>query len=115
MATEFLDDVQTQHDRLEAAVHAADGEQTYWAEQLATLFWQALRNELELRNERAHIDLETAKGDDVKRLQAEIKARKELLAEIDLRASDARVAEAREALDAFRQQNGLFTEGLSNG
>ena len=113
--TEFLDEVQRNANQLEAALFAASGEQVYWSEQLATPFWASVRDELEKRNETAHIHLETAKGDDVKRLQAEIKARKELLAEIDLRASDMRVAEARDALDSYRKANGLFMEGVSSG
>ena len=58
--------------------------------------------------QRCRVELETAKSEEIKKAQADIASRKELLLMLEAGKSFHRVTEARRRLEEFEKQNGLF-------
>jgi hypothetical protein len=109
---EFLDEVQQKKEELEVELVSVSGEQEYWAEQLGTPFFEAVFATMEENNQKDRLGLETAKSEEVKRLQANIKARNELRAIFEDKKSFSRVEDARTRLDNFLKNNGMFLSGI---
>lgn len=108
-------EIREKHSQMLAEAEALEEEQIAWRSILmdGTVLPKLLA-QYEADCEREKEELVDAKGDDVKRLQADIRARQRLCAMIREKADRERVNDAFKAADDYWAQNALFLEGAEN-
>ena len=96
------------HEVLKQKLNDATARQAWWEKWLDEEPVKEMLFEFEKTIENCRAGLETAKGDDVKRLQADVHARRGLKDIIESKASKLAVDSARRELREFERDNGLF-------
>lgn len=104
------DDVAIRHTELLQKLSDATAKQNWWEAMLNEPPVREMLDDFEKTIEDCRHELEDAKGDEVKRLQADIRARRTLRRKIEARASMRDVDAARKELREFEELNALFIE-----
>jgi len=105
-------DIDPRHSDLKEALAQAEEQQYWWSTLAQAEQFQELMSEAELRIHNAREGLETAKGDDIKTLQADIRSRREFIHSIEYRISMDPVNAAKSALRNFESENALFVQAV---
>lgn len=106
--TSSENEIMERHGELKADLALKIEAQSWWESALETPHVQQVFTAVRDTIQRNRVALETAKSDDIKTLQAQISARKELLELIEANKNTSRVVDARNRLAEFEQHNALF-------
>jgi hypothetical protein len=108
LTMEQFEMLETQLADMNAQLTMAESERCFWSDVFVTDYWCDVKRKFEVLNEHDRDALEAAKGDEVKRLQAEIRARRELLAIMENKAGTDEVGRLSQDIENFKQANGFF-------
>ena len=103
--------MRTKYEDLRAKLARASDDYDFWRDVLDSNQYKNLSAEWEKQIQSCRTALETAKSEDVKRLQAEIRAMKELIKQLEGLGSVDGMDAARKAMDEFEAANALFLHG----
>ena len=106
-----IDAIREQHKQLVEAAAEASANYDFWQDVQNHPQFEQLRYQWEAEVQSFRERLEDAKGEDIKTLQADIRSRKALMAQISELAGTTAVTFANEQLRRFEAENSLFLEG----
>jgi biotin-(acetyl-CoA carboxylase) ligase len=102
------DEVRDEHMKRKAALAQEIEAQEFWANTCDQKPFKDMVNQFKDTIQRCRVELETAKSEEIKKAQADIASRKELIIMLESGKSFNRVTEARRRLEEFEKSNGLF-------
>lgn len=108
MVTSNEKEIKERHAELKAELAKATERHAFWSDVIERDFFKDLINQIKDRIQQCRVQLEDAKSEEIKTLQAQISARKDLMMYLEAGRSTAPVVEARNRLERYEQENALF-------